>query len=211
MNRVELKENAKRMIVGKKWYLLKPLVLFELIMFAIGFAAGIILVACGLKDAQMTTAASIIGSVVSIFEIPFMIGYTKYCIEFTRGNTMNWTEAVKLGYSNFLTCILVSLLTGLIVLGGTILLVIPGIIFAIALTFYQEVCADYPELGPVEIIKKAWNMTKGYRMDIFVLGLSFIGWILLVPFTLGILMIWLYPYMMITMILAYEELKKTAE
>lgn len=211
MNRVELKENAKRMIIGKKWYILKPLVLFELIMFAILFVIGFIIGLCGVPENQMMTIGSIAGSIVSIFEIPFMIGYTKYCIEFTRGNTMNWTDAVKLGYSNFLTCILVSLLTGLIVLGGTILLVIPGIIFAIALTFYQEVCADYPELGPVAIVKKTWNMTKGYRMDLFIMGLSFLGWIFLVPFTLGILMIWLYPYMMITMILAYEQLKKTAE
>ena len=210
MNRVELKENAKKMIVGKKWYLLKPIVLFELIMFAILFVVGIILGIAGLKDAQMTTAASIAGSIVSLIEIPVMIGYVKYCIEFTRGNTMDWKAPIRFGFQNIVTCLLVSILTGLIILGGTILLVIPGIIFGIALTFYQQVCADEPELGAIGVVKKAWNMTKGHRMDIFVMILSFFGWLLLVPFTLGILLIWLYPYMMITMILAYEELKKAA-
>lgn len=211
MNRVELKENAKKMIVGKKWYLLKPIVLFELIMCAILFVIGFILGMAGLKDAQLTNAVSIAGSILSIIEIPFMIGYAKYCIEFVRGNnTMDWKDPIKFGFSNIITCILVSILTGLIVLGGTILLVIPGIIFAVALTFYQEVCADEPELGAVAIVKKAWNMTKGHRMDLFVIGLSFIGWALLVPFTFGILLIWLYPYMTITMILAYEELRKAA-
>ena len=35
-----------------------------------------------------------------------------------------------------------------------------------------------------------------------------IGWILLVPFTLGILLIWLTPYMVIADALYYDKLKE---
>ena len=49
---------------------------------------------------------------------------------------------------------------------------------------------------------------NGYKMDYFMLVLSFFGWLLLGIFTLGILYIWLVPYMNVTFILYYEELKK---
>ena len=41
-------------------------------------------------------------------------------------------------------------------------------------------------------------MMNGHKIDAFVLGLRFIGWGILGTLTLGILYIWLYPYMMTT-------------
>ena len=57
-------------------------------------------------------------------------------------------------------------------------------------------------------MKESWNLTKGYKMDLFIFGLSFIGWAILAPFSLGLLYIWLMPYMIIATTLLYEELKK---
>lgn len=87
----------------------------------------------------------------------------------------------------------------------------PAVIIAsIGLYYYKEVCADNPEMKATEIVKKSWAMTKGHKMDLFVLILSFIGWAILAGLIIGILYIRLYPYMLITITLAYEELKKAA-
>lgn len=51
------------------------------------------------------------------------------------------------------------------------------------------------------------EMTNGYKMDLFILGLSFIGWILLCCVTLGIAAIWVIPYMNATYANAYKSLK----
>jgi len=51
-------------------------------------------------------------------------------------------------------------------------------------------------------------MMNRYKRDYFVFGLSFFGWILLGIFTLGLLYIWLIPYMMTAEVLYYDELKK---
>jgi uncharacterized membrane protein len=59
-----------------------------------------------------------------------------------------------------------------------------------------------------EALKKAWENTNGHKMDLFILGLSFIGWLMLAGLTVGILMIWLMPYMTITFDLAYDKIKK---
>ena len=66
---------------------------------------------------------------------------------------------------------------------------------------------DNPELKATEIIKKSWNMTNGHKGELFVLGLSFIGWGLLAGLTLGILYIWLYPYMTVSNAMYYDKLK----
>jgi uncharacterized membrane protein len=50
-------------------------------------------------------------------------------------------------------------------------------------------------------------MTQGHKMDLFVLDLSFIGWMLLGSITLGIAYIWVLPYMNATHINAYNSLK----
>jgi len=53
-------------------------------------------------------------------------------------------------------------------------------------------------------------MTEGHKMELFVLSLSFIGWILLGSITLGIAYIWVLPYMQTTFVNAYHSLKPVA-
>ena len=49
---------------------------------------------------------------------------------------------------------------------------------------------------------------KGHRGKYILLQLSFIGWIILSVFTLYIGMLWIFPYMQISMICFYEALKE---
>ena len=48
---------------------------------------------------------------------------------------------------------------------------------------------------------------KGHKWDLFVLDLSFIGWILLGIMTAGIGLLWVAPYMETTRAAFYEDLK----
>lgn len=63
------------------------------------------------------------------------------------------------------------------------------------------------EVSGSDALKESRKMMKGYKGNYFIFILSFIGWILLTPFTLGILLIWLVPYMTISQVLYYEKLK----
>ena len=54
-------------------------------------------------------------------------------------------------------------------------------------------------------------MTKGYKFDLFVLNLSFIGWVFLSAITGGLVGIfWANPYMGLTHAGVYEDLKWNA-
>ena len=216
MNRVELKAKAKEMIRGNKWFLWKPMVIFAVIsciITAIAFAIDgktTVDEVTGLTQMSGGAIFSLITSLVGIAGSIFSVGYAMYALSFVRGNKLEISDILDFCKKHWLVALLTSLLTGLIVLAGMIILVVPGIIASIGLMFYQEVCADNPEMRARDIVKKSWNMTIGHKGELFVLALSFIGWGILACLTLGILYIWLYPYMLITMILAYEELKKAA-
>ena len=69
----------------------------------------------------------------------------------------------------YLNIILANLLTIAIVVIGFIMLIIPGIIFAIKLTFVPYLVMD-KNLDPVEAVKESWRMTRGYGWTIFGMG-----------------------------------------
>ena len=77
---------------------------------------------------------------------------------------------------------------------------------SIAYTFVTYLVIDTDVSGS-DSLKAGREMMKGYKWDYFVFGLSFIGWILLTPFTLGILLIWLVPYVVIAKAIYYDKLK----
>jgi len=74
----------------------------------------------------------------------------------------------------FLNFLVGSILYGLIVLGGLILLIVPGIIWGIKYQFFGFLIIDR-NMGPVEALKRSGEITKGYKGDLFLLGLLFIG------------------------------------
>ena len=90
----------------------------------------------------------------------------------------------------------------------SLLLIIPGFIkyYAYALTPY--ILIDNPELSANQAINLSQKMMKGHKFDMFILHLSFIGWIFLSIFTFGIGLLWLLPYMMTSQAAFYQDVKK---
>lgn len=72
---------------------------------------------------------------------------------------------------------------------GAIFLLVPGIYLAVALFFYNYEIVVEGE-NALEALSNSWSMTKGNRLDLFLLGLLFfvigtvLGWIT-GPFTIG--------------------------
>ena len=102
----------------------------------------------------------------------------------------------------------ISLLVGLFTALWSLLLIIPGIIAAINYSLVYFVKLDNPELGALEVLRKSKEMMNGHKWDFFVLILSFLGWAILGIFTLGILYLWLVPYIQVTYANFYNSLKE---
>ena len=69
------------------------------------------------------------------------------------------------------------------------------------------ILAENQGKAALECINESKLMTNGYKMDLFVLSLSFIGWALLGVITFGIAFIWVIPYINATYANAYNSLK----
>ena len=65
---------------------------------------------------------------------------------------------------------------------------------------------DHPEFSPWQCLRTASAMTRGHRMELFLLDLSFLPWMLLCVLTAGILLIWKMPYMAAAYAGTYETL-----
>ena len=114
-------------------------------------------------------------------------------------------------FSNYLHKVLGMLQMYLLLIGWTLLLLIPGIIKAFSYAMTPYILEEKPEMTTTEAIHHSRMMMKGHKFDLFWLLLSFIGWGFLAIFTLGIGFLWLYPYMCTAMASFYEEVKEEYE
>ena len=65
---------------------------------------------------------------------------------------------------------------------------------------------DYPDESGMELLKHSMRMMKGHKFRLFYLYVSFIGMGCLVVLSLGIAMLWVFPYITCARTLFYEEL-----
>ncbi len=160
-----------------------PVSVFVIITMLISMAPNIIT----MSDPE-SPMLSLISAVVSI-----ILGVFVQIIIYKSGLLFIDKGAISIGeitpeFSKFVNLLLGSLLYGLIVFGGLILLIIPGIIFALKYGFYGYLIVDQ-NLGPLEAIKKSGEITKGSKFDLFIFALLsgviiFAG---LVAFIIGII------------------------
>jgi len=214
VNRIEIKELAKTKIKGNKWNILWPLLAF-------GFVEGIIEKIFKLDPytsvdftnlesmmkIEMTPKAAIGSAVLGLLFVIVFVAYKKYIMNFVRTGQFDFKDIVDCFKEKWLNILVSSVLTYIVVFVCSMIFVIPGIIMALAYSMVAYVVVD-SDLNGVDSMKKSRAMMKGYKGNYFVFGLSFIGWALLVPFTFGILLIWLVPYMTIADCIYYEKLKE---
>ena len=192
MNRAELKAAAKQQISGK----IGVLFLITLIIGLISGAASALL--------NLIPGGSIIASV--IITPAFSLSVVRVYLSLLGGNTPKAGDAFS-GFDDFWAAFKVTFLVGLFTFLWSLLFVIPGIVKTFAYSMSMYILAENKGKSALECINESKAMTNGHKMDLFVLNLSFIGWMLLVAVTFGIAAIWVVPYMNATMTNAYQSLK----
>lgn len=114
------------------------------------------------------------------------------------------------GFNNWARATLAVLWQFLWIFLWALLFLIPGIIKTIAYSQMFYIIAEYKEVSVTKAMRISIEITKGHKWDLFVMYLSFFGWVLLSLLTLGLLNFWLTPYMNMTFVNAYHALMKEA-
>ncbi len=110
----------------------------------------------------------------------------------------------------YLNNVVVLLLRNIFIFLWALLLIIPGIIKAYAYWMTPYILADDQAQDKAQAITQSRTMMQGHKGQLFLLHLSFIGWLILSIFTLGILyLLYVRPYMMSAEARFYENLKAT--
>ncbi len=154
--------------------------------------------------AQITGGSSIVSSIITAF---FVLGYNSFFLKLSRNQDVEVKELwSKTG--QFIRAFVATFLIGLVVGLGLILLIIPGIIFALMFSMTMFIMIDDKNISPIDAMKKSAEMMKGHKRELLSLIISFFGWLIIGVFTLFILYLWLIPYMNTAICNFYDSIKE---
>lgn len=136
---------------------------------------------------------------------PLVAGYFKLSLNIGEHKEAEISNIFE-GFNLFGKIVVMSILIGLFTYLWSLLLVIPGIIAMLRYSQAYFILLENPELSPMEAIRRSKQMMIGNKGKLFLLFLSFIGWSILSSITV-VGMLWLYPYIFITLAAFYLALK----
>lgn len=190
MERKEIKQRSKEQIKGN---------IFKL--FVITVIIAIINSVC----LDIEEVGPFISTILNaILQMGVVIVYLKL----VKGEGVSITDMFK-GFNMPIKAILVNILVTVFAALWSLLFVIPGIIKSLSYFAAPYILAENPEMSVLDAITKSRQMMDGHKADLFILQLSFFFWWMLVPFTFGLALIYVIPYMSAAMTNFYLSLKET--
>lgn len=193
MTRSELKARARAQLGNK--------IFGSLWMYA--------LLACFIVGAISAAAGSVIPGVGALIVIgPMTYGLSYVFLKQARdGQEMQLGDIFKGFTDDFGQTFLIGLMTGIFTLLWSMLFVIPGIIKAYSYSMVYYIKIDHPEYDWRQCISESQAMMKGHKGELFMLDLSFIGWLIVGSMCLGVGVLWVEPYMEASHAQFYESIK----
>lgn len=203
LNRVQLKAEAKSITKNAA----VSAYVFTLIYFAIVFVLKLIFDFAATVAEERIMLIMFLSFLVSLITTVLYAGYVIYTIGVRKGRTMPYTSLFD-GFTFVGKIVVLEILISLFVSLWSLLLIIPGFIARYRYRFAFYNLYENPQISALEALRMSKAQTRGHKWELFVLDLSFLGWNLLCLLTLGILYIWIMPYIQQTDIGYFEACKK---
>lgn len=181
--------------------------------FALGIGDGVMqVVVASMEDSDLMALYSVvslgISAVSTVIGLFLQLGLIRILLNVTRGHNAEIGMLVSEG-GKFLSGLGASILMGLIIMVGIVLLIVPGVIAAIGLQFSLYVLVDR-NLGPIEALSQSWALTEGNKLNLFLINVVFaIVGVALVCFTLGLGYLLVLPLMTLAQAVMYHSLLHT--
>ena len=190
MNRAELKSRAKSQLGG----IFEPNWIYALLFCLIA--------------SVIVSAASVVPVLGSLIVLgPMNYAISKSLLNLSRKGEKPNLNGLFDGFTDdFGETLLIGLLSTLFVCLWSVLFIIPGIVKSYAYSMAYYVKVDHPEYDWRQCLKESEALTKGHKGELFVLDLSFIGWLIVGAMCLGVGTLWVMPYMELTKANFYNDL-----
>ena len=144
---------------------------------------------------------------VTLLSITLGAGASLYHLGIRRGEEMPFGVLFD-GFGMVGRVVTLGMLRALLVYLGSLLFVVPGIIAAYRYRFAMYDLLEDPNLSPIQALRMSAAQAAGFKWQLFMLDLSFLGWNLLSALTMGVLSIWLNPYIQQTDVGFFQSIKR---
>ena len=166
--KAEVRELLRTAQVNPKAFAALYLVLNLILSYVDSFAGGI--------------SGGILGTFVyvltTLLNMVLGAGFVLYCMAIRRGERVEFLTLFD-GFSFVGKVIGLNIVMYIFVALWSLLLVVPGIVAAYRYRFALYNLYENPEIGIMEALEMSKRQTYGYKGQVFVLDLSYLGWILL--------------------------------
>lgn len=148
---------------------------------------------------------------LSLFVGVLTFGFMRYCLRLSRGEKEVPVDELVSGFRIFFKVIWLNIVTGVFIALWSMLFIFPGIVAAYRYRMAPLLLMDHPDWSAMDCIRESKRLMQGHKGDLFVLDLSFFGWLMLSALVtmlaaIPVLDIWLTPYMQVTECHFYNEL-----
>ena len=148
---------------------------------------------------------SLVSFGVSLLIAPLSFGFTSYIMAITRGDEHELVDIFQY-FKSPNSIWIISILVSFSIMLWSFLFIIPGIIIAISYSLVSYIYID-KNVNPKGCIEESMQLMSGYKWDYFTLLSSFIGLFVLSILTFGLLFVYLIPYVNISKVLYYDEVR----
>lgn len=150
------------------------------------------------------------GWIGTLLLLPMTWSYVVMFLDFKRKENLT-VGKLFVGFNEFGRIFLTMLLQNIYIVLWTCLFIIPGFVKAYSYAMTPYLMKDDPTLSYDAAIRRSMKVMKGRKMQLFLLDLSFIGWVILSCCTLGIGFLFLLPYVNTAHAHFYEDLMDEVE
>ena len=218
-NRQQVKEQAKQIMKRNYWKMFVVALIagilsgdyVTVIQTVQDFVPDVVMPSMFSSILPFLSMGSIVGLLFSIFiGNVIVVGNNGYFIK-NHDENPELGEIFKGFKGNYLNVVKIMFLMDLKTLLWLFLFIVPGVVKAYEYSMIPYLLAENQNLSADEAFSMSKQMTTGQKMDLFVLDLSFLGWIILGLICCGIGILFVLPYPQATRAEVYLILKESVK
>lgn len=215
MNNSEIKKAARASLKGKWWSFAGLTFVMLLVTSLVGmFGSSFkMILQSSLMPGGFTlktitfVVLTILYTAISLSILPIQYGFYIAHLASAREDDLADPAYLFIGYRRFWFILGLTILVQIIVSFGFMMLIIPGVIMALAYAMWPFIAHDHPELSIKEVLERSRVLMQGHKGELMLLILSFLGWILLCIPTLGLGLFFVIPYIYMSLYHFYEDIR----
>ena len=158
----------------------------------------------------LVSLTGLLGIVSFILGGTVELGYAKFLLKQYDRKQLQFSDLFS-QFERFGTGFAQKFLRTLFTVLWSLLFIIPGIVKGLSYAMTPFILEEHPEMTASEAIKASMRLMDGHKMDLFILGLTFIGWQILACLTMGIGFLFLNPYMNAAYAAFYRDISRKQE